>query len=259
MSSRDESRPYRKTEPQSPVVAEVGIWPAVIGEGECVVSGIVVVGVGPGLGRSVTLRFVREGMPVGLIARRDETLDAVAAELHPLGVPVTTQRADAGDSDELQAALAKVIDERGVPDVVVYNAGLIQADAPGDLTPDQQTRAWSINVLGALATANATMPAMAERGCGTFLITGGMPVPVAAYLSLSLGKAGVRALTAMLAEHYGPRGVHAATVTVGGGIAPGGAFDPDEIAEQYWRLHTQPKAKWEREVLFSGVVAPRSS
>ena len=220
-------------------------------------SGILIVGVGPGLGRSVALRFAREKLPVGLIARRDETLDAVAAELRPLGVPVTTRRADAGDPDGLAAAIAQVIDERGVPDVVVYNAGLIRADAPGDLTPAQQTQAWSINVLGALTTATATMPSMAERGYGTFLITGGMPVPVAAYLSLSLGKAGVRALAAMLAEHYGPHGVHAATVTVGGGIAPGGDFDPDVIAEHYWRLHTQPKPEWETEVLFSGEPAPR--
>lgn len=216
-------------------------------------SGIPVVGVGPGLGRSVALRFAREGMPVGLIARRDGTLDAVAADLRPLGVPVTTQRADAGRPDDLQAAIAKVIGERGVPDVVVYNAGLIQADAPGDLTPDQQTQAWSINVLGAITTATATMPALAQRGRGTFLVTGGMPVPVAAYLSLSLGKAGVRALTAMLAEYYGPRGVHAATVTVAGGIAPGSAFDPDVIAEQYWRLHVQTPDEWETEVLFSGA------
>jgi NAD(P)-dependent dehydrogenase (short-subunit alcohol dehydrogenase family) len=223
------------------------------------VSGILIVGVGPGLGRSVAMRFAREGMPVGLIARRDETLAAVAADLRPLGVPVTTQRADAGDQAGLQAAIAAVIGERGVPDVAVYNAGLIQADAPGDLTPDQQTQAWSINVLGALTTATATMPAMAERGRGTFLVTGGMPVPVAAYLSLSLGKAGVRALTAMLAEHYGPRGVHAATVTVAGGIAPGGAFDPDVIAEQYWRLHTQPRDEWETEVLFTGAPVAGSS
>ncbi len=215
-------------------------------------SGVLVVGVGPGLGRSVALRFAREGLPVGLIARRDETLAGVAADLRPLGVAVTMHRADAGRPDDLQAAIAKVIGERGVPDVVVYNAGLIRADAPGELTADQQTQAWSINVLGALTTATATMPAMAERGHGTFLVTGGMPVPVAAYFSLSLGKAGVRALTAMLAEYYGPRGVHAATVTVAGGIAPGTAFDPDVIAEQYWRLHAQPKDGWETEVLFSG-------
>ena len=40
-----------------------------------------------------------------------------------------------------------------------------------------------------------------------------------------------------------------ATVTVGGTVAPGTAYDPDDIAEHYWRLHTQPAGAWEREVL----------
>jgi hypothetical protein len=44
-------------------------------------------------------------------------------------------------------------------------------------------------------------------------------------------------------------------VTVAGHIAPGSAFDPDVIAEHYWRLHVQPRHRWEREVLFSGVEA----
>jgi NAD(P)-dependent dehydrogenase (short-subunit alcohol dehydrogenase family) len=216
------------------------------------VSGLLIVGVGPGLGRSVAVRFAREGLPVSLVARREETLAAVAADVTPLGVPVSRHRADAGRTEDVQEAVAASIAEHGVPDVVVYNAGRIQADAPGDLTAQQQTEAWSVNVLGALTTAVAALPAMARRGSGTFLITGGLPVPMSSYLSLSLGKAGVRALTAMLAEHYGPAGVHAATVTVAGAIAPGTDFDPDAIAEHYWRLHAQLPADWETEFVYAG-------
>jgi len=54
------------------------------------------------------------------------------------------------------------------------------------------------------------VPAMAEAGGGTILITGGMPVPDPAVSSLSLGKAGVRALTTLLASEYGPLGIHVA-------------------------------------------------
>jgi NAD(P)-dependent dehydrogenase (short-subunit alcohol dehydrogenase family) len=97
------------------------------------------------------------------------------------------------------------------------------------------------------------MPLMAQRGRGTFLSTGGMPVPVSSYLSLSLGKAALRALTTMLAQQFGPQGVHAATITVGGAIATGTAFDPDAIAEHYWRLHAQPREQWETEYRFDGT------
>ena len=77
-----------------------------------------------------------------------------------------------------------------------------------------------------------------------------MPEPVPEVTSLSLGKAGIRALTQLLARAYEPRGVHVATVTVGGTVAPGTAYDPDDIADHYWRLHTQSAGAWEREVVY---------
>src|SRR5262249_22022869 len=106
-----------------------------------------------------------------------------------------------------------------------------------------------VNVLGAMDAASHLGPAMAERGGGTILLTGGMPQPLAAYTSLSLGKAGLRALNSMLDETYRPRGVHVAMVTVDGPIAPGTDFDPDLIAERYWQLHRQLREQWELEVV----------
>jgi hypothetical protein len=90
---------------------------------------------------------------------------------------------------------------------------------------------------------------MVKAGGGTIVMTGGMPRPDPEVTSLSLGKAGVRALVELLDRAYRPRGLHVATVTVAGAVAPDGLYDPDDIAEHYWRLHQQPAAQWEREIL----------
>ena len=65
---------------------------------------------------------------------------------------------------------------------------------------------------------------------------GNKPDPDPGLTSLSLGKAGVRALVAILAADH--EHLRVASVTVGGPVAPGTAYDPDEIGEHYWRLHT---------------------
>jgi hypothetical protein len=91
---------------------------------------------------------------------------------------------------------------------------------------------------------------MVANGGGTIILTGGMPEPVPQFVSLSLGKAGIRALATMLDQQLGPDGVHVATVTVCGAVEPGGPYDPDLIAERYWQIHAQPAGSWEREVLF---------
>ena len=145
-----------------------------------------------------------------------------------------------------------LVEETGVPELLVYNAGLIRADRPGELGYGDHHHAFSVNVLGALTTVSSLAPAMAEAGGGTVVLTGGMPRPVASHVSLSLGKAGLRALTAMLAEQYGSSGVHVATVTVAGAVSPGGNFDPDEIAAVYRTLHEQSPDVWDHEVMYSG-------
>lgn len=205
------------------------------------------VGVGPGIGLAVARRFVREGMSAGLVARSEATVKAAADELGSADVlPVT---ADVTDEVALRTALDRVVEAYGVPDVVVYNAALIQADRVGDLTAKQHLDAWAVNVVGAMTTAAHLAPAMAERGNGSFLITGGMPLPKPDYASLSLGKAGVRALVTLLHQQYGATGVHAASITVSGGVSPGTGWDPDEIASHYWRLHTQAPADWIHEIV----------
>ena len=216
-------------------------------------SALIIVGGGPGLGASVARRFAAEGFGVALIARKASTLADVAGTLAAYGVPVTTHRADAGRPDELERALVGAVQDHGAPDVLVYNAAIVRADAPGDLSVAELTETWSVNVSGALVAALAIIPAMVERGHGTFLVTGGLHEPDASHFSLSLGKAGVRAMTSMLAEHFGPHGVHVSTVTVAGEIVPHTPFDPDRIADLYWRLHVQPPGEWIPQQLFAGV------
>lgn len=215
-------------------------------------SGAVIIGAGRGIGQSVARRFAREGMPIALVARTKETVLAVAEAVAPSGVPTVSLTADGADEPALRTALDAAAGEFGPPDVVVYNAAIIQRDSPGELSAQQHLAALAVNVVGALTAAAHVAPAMAERGNGSFIITGGMPEPDPRYLSLSLGKAAVRALVRLLDMRYGPAGVHIATVTVAGEVAPGTAFDPDDIAEHYWRLHTQPRHEWDTEIVRDG-------
>jgi NAD(P)-dependent dehydrogenase (short-subunit alcohol dehydrogenase family) len=219
---------------------------------EAWVAGAVIIGAGPGIGRSVALRFAREGLPVALVARTDAGVRRIADDVRPLGVPVVALTADSTDERALRAALDAAAAELGPPDVVVYNAALIRPDSVDDLLVRVQLDAWAVNVVGALVTAAHVLPGMAERGSGSFIVTGGMPEPKPEYVSLSLGKAGVRTAVALLHQQYGPAGVHVASVTVAGAVAPGTAFDPDDIAEHYWHLHTQPPERWQHEIVHTG-------
>jgi NAD(P)-dependent dehydrogenase (short-subunit alcohol dehydrogenase family) len=215
----------------------------------------VVIGVGPGIGLAVADRFAREGLPVAVIARSEATVRSAAEEIGRRGRKVMALTADSTDEAGLHAALDVVAAELGPIDSVIYNAALIRPDGPGELNAQGQLDAWAVNVVGALSAAAHVAPGMAERGHGSILITGGIPQVNPGYISLSLGKFGVRTLVSLLDANFGAAGVHVASVTVTGAVAPGTEFDPDDIAAHYWRLHNQPRGAWEYEVVHGGTPA----
>lgn len=152
-------------------------------------SGAIVVGAGPGIGLAVSRRFALEGLPVAVIARSDATLANIRPELAKTRAETAAVAADVTDEVALAAALDTITARFGVPDVLVYNAAVIQWDEFGELTAQQHLDAWATNVGGAITAVGHLGPQMAARGSGTIIITGGMPTPVPQVTSLSLGKA----------------------------------------------------------------------
>jgi NAD(P)-dependent dehydrogenase (short-subunit alcohol dehydrogenase family) len=210
---------------------------------------VIVIGAGPGIGGAVARRFARQGFSVGLIGRQQQTLDAVAVSLRAFDAPAVMVTADSADDGSLRAGLDEVRAQLGPPQVVVYNAAVIRPDRPDELTMRDVLETWAVNVGGAVVAAAHLLPEMAGRREGSYFITGGMPAPDPRYTTLSLGKAGVRALVALLDAQFGSAGVHVASVTVTDVVVPGTGHDPDLIAEHYWRLHTQPPGSWQHEII----------
>lgn len=212
----------------------------------------IIVGAGPGVGQAVALRFGREGYQLALVARRAEVLATVVAELRSLGCAADGFAADAGDDAALCGALDLIRSRLGEPGVLVYNASAGALGVPSQVDPGRLVADLRVSVVGALVATQQVIPAMHVRGEGTILFTGGglalNPWPQAA--SLAIGKAGLRNLAYSLGAELEPLGIHVATVTIAGAVRQGTHFDPDLIADAYWRLHSQPRGQWEREIVY---------
>jgi NAD(P)-dependent dehydrogenase (short-subunit alcohol dehydrogenase family) len=84
------------------------------------VKTIAIFGAGPGLSRSVALRFGREGFRVALVARNRERLDALAAQLAGQGIEAAGWLADLLDRDALPAVADAMTARFGPLDVLEY-------------------------------------------------------------------------------------------------------------------------------------------
>jgi NAD(P)-dependent dehydrogenase (short-subunit alcohol dehydrogenase family) len=140
---------------------------------------VIVSGIGPGMGRDISLACAREGAHLVLAARGTGKLESLAAELRALGrraLPVPTDIARPEDCQRLiEAAHA----EFGRIDVLVNNAfkgGVEPTIEAADL--EEWRRIFDVNVFGSIRLSKAVIPHMREQGGGSIVFVNSMSMRV---------------------------------------------------------------------------------
>lgn len=208
------------------------------------------IGSGPGMSLATAERFAKEGFQVILSARDASKTQKLADDLKTKGHKVEARTVDAGDPSSV-AALITDVEKLGSIEVLHYNAASMRKATLDKQPRDTFNADLAVNIGGALVASQAVVPEMSARGWGTILLTGGglASEPNPEYLSLSIGKAGIRALAHGLFESLKEKGIHVATVTVAALVSPG-SKDAEAVAEQFWLLHNQPEGSWTPEVQY---------
>lgn len=210
----------------------------------------IIIGAGSGLGRSLALRFAREGYDIALLARNETRLAVLAEQVRATGRQATVVPCDASDLEQLRAAVAGIA-ALGPIGLLVHNASVFgERLVDTDLARLQQ--ATNVNMLAPVAAVQAALPSLEDAG-GTVLLTGGGLAlrPSAAWGVLSLGKVGLRSVAGLLADDLAPRGIRVRTLIIAGVIHPDTPFDPDIIADAFWDFHVDPADEVER--VFTGA------
>jgi short-subunit dehydrogenase len=125
-----------------------------------------VTGASGGLGTHLARRLAREGMNVAVSGRREDALEAVAAELGKLGVKSVAVPADLSDLSATDALLDSVERTLGPIDVLVNNAGVESVGAFTSYTREELTSMVNVNLTAPLLLTHRLTPGMLERGRG---------------------------------------------------------------------------------------------
>ncbi|MGA7540719.1 MAG: SDR family NAD(P)-dependent oxidoreductase [Steroidobacteraceae bacterium] len=218
----------------------------------------VVAGVGPGIGAALARRFAKAGYTVAMLARHQDTLDALEREIEGArGYPC-----DVGSPDSVAHAFAAIRTALGEVEVLLYNAGSgVFADVE-NITPEQFEASWRVNAYGALLCAREVIPAMKAGAHGCIIFTGatasrrGVPRTAA----FAPAKAAQRSLAESMARSLWPSGIHVALIIVDGAVdlprtrtampeKPDSHFiKPSAVAETAFQLSCQDPSAWSFEV-----------
>jgi len=211
------------------------------------------IGSGVGIGYATAERFAQEGFQIVLSARNAVKTRQLGDRLEARRYKVDVRTVDSGDLTGVASLITDVERDFGSIDVLHYNAASMRKANITEQAQDTFIPDLAVNIGGALAAIQAVLKKMMERRSGTILLTGGgySLAPNPGYLSLSIGKAGIRALTLGLFESLQEKGVHIGTVTVTRDVAPD-SKESEAVADHFWKLHNQPTGSWTAEVKSPG-------
>jgi NAD(P)-dependent dehydrogenase (short-subunit alcohol dehydrogenase family) len=169
----------------------------------------VVTGGSSGIGRSMAVALGRAGARIILVARRPEPMSEVVEELEGHDAEGHAISVDLADRAALTAAVRKITDVYGVPDVLVNSAAVNRRPPMDELTEDDWDVTLSANLTAPFLLGQAFGPRMAARGWGRIINVASQQAFRAYGNSGAYGvaKAGLVALTRSQAEAWSRHGV----------------------------------------------------
>jgi short-subunit dehydrogenase len=176
---------------------------------------IVITGASAGIGEALARHYAAPDTVIGLIARRRDPMQVLAAAL-PGRCEIYAL--DITDGAAVERAAREFCARHGSPDLVIANAGIsigTHGDEPADV--DKLRRVLEVNVVGLAATLAAFAPAMRAAGrgtlCGIASVAGFRGLPGAGAYSASKAAA-IKWLESLRAELAGS-GVSVVTICPG--------------------------------------------
>jgi len=179
---------------------------------------IVVTGGSKGLGRALTVRFVREGACVAICARFAEDLNRLNIELRSGGAHLLCVACDIADPEQVGQFARSVLEDFGGVDVLINNASILgpRIDLV-EFSRSTWARVIDVNVNGLFNVTRAFLPSMIAHRSGSVInVTSSVgKVGRARWGAYAVSKFAMEGFTQTLADEVRSLGIRVNSVNPG--------------------------------------------
>ncbi|MBF5005033.1 SDR family oxidoreductase [Diaphorobacter caeni] len=131
---------------------------------------VFITGASSGIGQALALHYAKLGFRLALVARRVDLMQDWARSQGLGEERCRCYGADVAEIDSIVGAGERCIQELGLPDVVIANAGIsVGVDTAEREDIDQMARVYAINNVGLAATFQPFIKPMCARASGTLV------------------------------------------------------------------------------------------
>jgi 3-oxoacyl-[acyl-carrier protein] reductase len=168
-----------------------------------------VTGASQGIGRTVALRLAKEGATVAAVARNQEKLNELAAEITAVGGKAAAFALDVADEEQVKSTVKAIIAQFGKIDILVNNAGITRDQLVMRMKRADWDAVLQTNLTSAYLCIQQVIPSMLKQRTGRIInitsIFGQMGQ--AGQANYSASKAGLIGLTMAIAREVGSRNI----------------------------------------------------
>ena len=193
-----------------------------------------ITGASKGIGRDIARVFSREGAKLVLVARNEEQLKELAAELEDAIYVIADVRSEVEMAKAAEAALAKW----GRIDGLIANAGIYPKVRLEEMTLEQWQETIDVNLNGAFISMKCVLPTMKAQKKGKIVITSSTTGPVVSmsgFAHYAASKGGIAGLVRTAAMELAKYNINV-NATLPGNILSEGMSDlGDEHAQKHVR------------------------
>jgi len=177
-------------------------------------SVVVITGGSRGLGLEIARALAQEGARLVLLARDTVELERARIELAVITATVHAIACDVSQAEQVEAAMAEVIERFGRIDVLINDAGIMQFGPLEHMAQEDFEEAMNVHLWGPFHTMMAALPSMHRQGGGRIVnissVGGVLALPHAAPYSAS--KFALVGLSDALRAELARRNIHVTTV-----------------------------------------------
>jgi len=175
-------------------------------------------GPGWGNGKAAAALYAREGARVYAVDVRAEAAQETERIIQAEGGQCRALVADVTQSAQIQAVVARVLDEASRIDILHNNVGITEMGDPIEASEESWHRVLDTNLTGVFLTCKHVLPAMLAQGGGCIVNISSLAsiqVNTYPYTSYYAAKAGLNHLTRSLAVRYAPDNIRVNAVLPG--------------------------------------------
>ncbi|HMT06528.1 MAG TPA: glucose 1-dehydrogenase [Pyrinomonadaceae bacterium] len=177
----------------------------------------VVIGGTSGIGRAIAHGMAQAGADVVCTSRRQDQVEAAAAEIEAFGKRTLRVASDVSDKASLESLLTACKSEFGKVDILVNSAGRTKRTPTLELEQEEWDAIMETNLSGTLRACQVFGQHMVDNGYGRIVNIASLSTFVALYevAAYAASKAAVASLTKSLAVEWAKRGVNVNAIAPG--------------------------------------------